>query len=181
MLRLIALYTALALCANTATAADLTPLKVGDMRKLAVFSEPILPPELPFVDETGQSRTLADYKGKVVLLNLWATWCAPCREEMPDIDALAAEMGGDDFEVLTVAASSRDTQEKVGSFFERAGVNNLPRFIDDTERLSRGFGLPGLPATMLLDREGQVVAQLLGPADWASPEAKAVIAALRAE
>ena len=181
MLRLIALYTALALCANTATAADLTPLKLGDMRKLAVFSTPVLPPDLPFVDETGQSRTLADYRGKVVLLNLWATWCPPCRKEMPDIDALAAEMAGEDFAVLTVAASSRDTHENVGRFFERAGIRNLPQFIDSSERLSRSFGIPGLPATLLLDREGQVVAQLMGPANWASPEAKAVISALRAE
>ncbi|SOB94506.1 TlpA family protein disulfide reductase [Rhodobacter maris] len=180
MLRLIVLYTALALSANIAAAADLAPLRMGEMKKLAVFSAPLAAPTLPFTDEAGNSRSLADYRGKVVLLNLWATWCAPCRKEMPDIEALAASENGADFVVLTVAASGRDTPQKVASFFERAGVTHLPRFIDATERLARAFGLVGLPATILIDRRGQVVAQLMGPADWSSPEAKAVIAALRA-
>ncbi|WP_317851818.1 TlpA family protein disulfide reductase [Rhodobacter sp. TJ_12] len=181
MLRLIVLYTALALCANGAAAADLASLRDGEMKKMVVFSQRLAPPEIPFVNELGDSRTLADYRGKVVLLNIWATWCAPCRKEMPDLDALAARETGEDFEVVTVAASSRDTQAKVASFFDRAGVTHLPRFIDDTERLSRALGLPGLPATLLLDRQGQIVAQLLGPADWSSPEAKVMIDALRAE
>ncbi|WP_444452761.1 TlpA family protein disulfide reductase [Rhodobacter capsulatus] len=181
MLRLFVLYTALALSANAATAADLSALKTGEMKKLAVFSEPLPLPDIPFVDETGASHTLADYRGKVVLLNLWATWCAPCRKEMPDIEALQAEIGGADFTVLTVASSNRDTQVKVAAFFEKQGITHLPRMIDATERLPRAFGLPGLPASILIDRKGQIVAQLLGPADWSSPEAKAVIAALRAE
>ncbi|WP_377390220.1 TlpA family protein disulfide reductase [Rhodobacter lacus] len=181
MLRLIVLYTALALSANIAAAADLAPLRTGEMKKLAVFSAPLPTPTLPFTDEAGKSHSLMDYRGKVVLLNLWATWCAPCRKEMPDIDALAAAEAGPDFAVLTVAASGRDTPEKVANFFARAGVTHLPRFIDSTERLARAFGLVGLPATILIDRDGQVVAQLMGPANWSSPEAKAVIAALRAE
>jgi len=181
MLRLFVLYTALALSANAATAADLSALRTGEMKKLVVFSEPLPLPEIPFVDEAGASHRLADYRGKVVLLNLWATWCAPCRKEMPDIDALQAELGGEDFTVLTVASSNRDTQVKVGAFFEKAGISHLPRLIDDTERLPRALGLPGLPASILIDRKGKIVAQLLGPANWTSPEAKAVIAALRAE
>jgi len=95
--------------------------------------------------------------------------------------ALQAEIGGADFTVLTVASSNRDTQVKVGAFFEKQGITHLPRMIDATERLPRAFGLPGLPASILIDRKGRIVAQLLGPADWSSPEAKAVIAALRAE
>ena len=181
MLRSLVLYTALCLCANAAIAADLSPLRQGEMRKLAVFETPLATTDLPFVDETGQSHTLAEYRGKVVLLNLWATWCAPCRQEMPDIDALQAEIGGADFAVVTVAASSRDTQTKVESFFARAGVTHLPRFIDETERMARAFAVPGLPASMLIDRQGRTVAQLFGPADWSSAEAKAVIDALRAE
>lgn len=181
MLRLLVLYTALALSANAAPAADLSALKQGEMKKLAVFTEPLALPEIPFVDETGTSHRLADYRGKVVLLNLWATWCAPCRKEMPDIAALQAEIGGADFTVLTVASSNRDTQAKVGAFFDKQGITVLPRMIDDTERLPRALGVPGLPASFLIDRQGQIVAQLFGPADWSSPEAKAVIAALRAE
>jgi thiol-disulfide isomerase/thioredoxin len=181
MLRSLVLYTALVLCANAAIAADLAPLRTGEMKKLTVFSQPLPTPEIPFLDETGASHALADYRGKVVLLNLWATWCAPCRKEMPDIDALQAEWGGEDFTVLTVASSNRDTTAKVASFFERQGITHLPRFVDATERLPRALGLPGLPASILIDRKGQIVAQLLGPADWTSPEAKAVIAALRAE
>lgn len=181
MLRLFVLYTALALCANAAPAADLSALKQGEMKKLAVFTEPLALPEIPFVDETGTSHRLADYRGKVVLLNLWATWCAPCRKEMPDIAALQAEIGGDDFTVLTVASSNRDTRAKVGAFFDKQGITQLPRMIDETERLPRALGVPGLPASFLIDRRGQIVAQLFGPADWSSPEAKAVIAALRAE
>ena len=100
---------------------------------------------------------------------------------MPDIAALQAEIGGADFTVLTVASSNRDTQAKVGAFFDKQGITVLPRMIDETERLPRALGVPGLPASFLIDRQGQIVAQLFGPADWSSPEAKAVIAALRAE
>ncbi|OCX61037.1 thioredoxin [Thioclava sp. SK-1] len=177
MLRLLVLYTALALGANGVMAADLSALKTGEMKKLVVYDDPLPVPELPFTDPDGAELRLQDYAGKVILVNMWATWCAPCREEMPELDALQAEMGGDAFEVLTIA-TGRNPPRKVDSFFEEAGVTHLPKFRDENQKLARAMGILGLPVTVLIDQNGQEVARLIGGADWASDDAKAVIKAL---
>ena len=180
MLRLIVLYTALSLCANAAAAADLTALKAGDMKKLIVYDQPLGTPELPFRDADGNEHRLAEFRGKVVLLNFWGVSCVPCRVEMPDLDALQAAKGGKDFEVLTLAVDT-SSQPVIGRFFDKAGITHLPRYTDIRLGLASAFGIMGQPSTVLIDRSGHEVARLVGPADWNAPEAHAVIDALIAE
>ena len=103
MLRFLVLYTALALGANVAAAADLSALKEGDMKKLILTEPPVPAPDTVFQDEAGGEKRLSDWQGKVILVNFWATWCAPCRAEMPALDRLQAELGSDRFEVVTIA------------------------------------------------------------------------------
>lgn len=176
MLRFLVLYTALCLGANTAVAADLSLFKTGEMNKLVVYETPLGTPDLPFLDETGAERSLKDYRGKVVLLNLWATWCAPCRHEMPSLDRLQAELGGDTFQVVTLA-TGRNNPSKISAFFSQAGVTHLPKFTDENQSVARALGVMGLPVTVLIDAEGRELARLIGGAEWDSPEAKALIQA----
>lgn len=173
-LALLVLYTALSLGAN---AADLATLKQGDMAKLIVADAPKPLPEVALLDETEAERSLSDYKGKVVLLNFWATWCAPCRKEMPGLDALQAEMGGDDFAVVTIA-TGRNPVPLITRFFDETGVKHLPKLRDPRQQLAGQMGIVALPVTVILDRNGAEVARLIGDAAWDAPEAKAVIAAL---
>lgn len=177
MLRLIVLYTALCLGANAAIAADLSALREGEMKKLVVYEAALATPDLPFIDETGASHSLAEYRGKVVVLNLWATWCAPCREEMPALSRLQAELGGERFQVVTLA-TGRNSQVKIAQFFEEVGATNLPRFQDEKQTIARAMGVIGLPVTVLIDAEGREVARLIGGAQWDGPEARKVIDAL---
>ncbi|MFT3690421.1 MAG: TlpA disulfide reductase family protein [Paenirhodobacter sp.] len=176
-MRSLVLYTALSLCANSVAAADLAALKTGDMAKLVVYEEPLAVPELPFTDETGAERRLADYRGKVVLLNFWATWCAPCRKEMPGLDALQGTLGGADFQVVTIA-TGRNPQAQIDRFFREAGVTRLPRHQDERQGLARAMGVMGLPVSVLIDRDGHEVARMIGEADWNSEAAHRLIRAL---
>ncbi|MCB1398741.1 MAG: TlpA family protein disulfide reductase [Rhodobacteraceae bacterium] len=177
MLRFLVLYTALALGANAASAADLAALKLGDMKKLVLTEPPVPAPDVVFLDESGAERRLSDWQGKVVLVNFWATWCAPCRAEMPALDRLQAELGGDAFEVLTIA-TGRNTPTAIDKFFTEAGVTLLPRHKDERQQLARSLGVVGLPVTVIFDAEGQEVARLIGEAEWDAPEAKDLIRAL---
>lgn len=177
------LYTALAVLANAAHAdpATLRSLKDGDMRKLTVHSQPQEVGASGFETEAGGEGSLADYEGKVVLVNFWATWCAPCRKEMPHLGALQEALGGEDFEVVTIA-SGRNPQPAVESFFEETGVSGvLPMHRDPTQELAREMGVLGLPVTVLIDREGREVARLQGDADWSSESAMAIISELVSE
>lgn len=178
------LYTGLALgaslwAAGPAAAADLAPLLQGDMRKL-VLTDPGAPLEATLfaADETPQA--LADWRGKVVLLNFWATWCAPCRKEMPSLDALQQELGGDDFAVLTIA-TGRNPVPAIDRFFEEEAIRTLPKLRDPKQAFAREMGVLGLPVSVLVDREGREVARLTGDAAWNGPEARAVIGALIAD
>jgi thiol-disulfide isomerase/thioredoxin len=110
----------------------------------------------------------------VVLLNFWATWCAPCILELPTLDRLQAELGGDRFEVVAVSVDLRGI-EKVGPFWQERGYKNLAIRLDQRGTLMRAFGTRGLPTTFLIDHAGNVVGYLEGHADWASPEAKALV------
>lgn len=136
--------------------------------------------ELSFLREDGSTTTLADWQGRTVLLNLWATWCAPCRREMPSLDALQNEMGGADFEVVAVSLDL-GTAEKPKQFYSDIGLQHLGFFHDPSlellnalKRQSLAFGLP---ATVLIDENGCVLGALNGPAEWASEDAKALIRA----
>lgn len=133
---------------------------------------------LSFDDPDGRPMTLADLSGKTLLVNLWATWCAPCREEMPALDALQAEMGGEEFEVLPVSLDRGDA-EKPRKFLEETGIENLGLYRDPKNEifntLKRRGQAFGLPTTLLVDRDGCEIGHLPGPADWASDDAKALI------
>jgi thiol-disulfide isomerase/thioredoxin len=172
------LYTALASAANTlaAQSPDLAALRTGDMLKLAV-SEPVAVPDAVLLDEADNEHSLADMRGKYVLLNFWATWCAPCREEMPALDRLQGELAGDRFAVVTVA-TGRNAVPAIQRFFEEQAVTNLPIWRDPKQEFARTMGVLGLPVTVLIDPEGREIGRLTGPAAWDGPDAKALMTAL---
>ena len=176
-IRLAVLYLGLGLCANGAVAAGLEELRDGDMRKLTLHAAPIALAEVPFEAEDGSEMTLAAYEGKVVVLNFWATWCAPCRKEMPTLSALQADMGGDDLAVVTIA-TGRNPPPAMAGFFAEIGVDNLPLHRDPRQALARTLGVLGLPVTLILDRGGNEIARLQGDADWNSDSAQTILAAI---
>jgi thiol-disulfide isomerase/thioredoxin len=178
-LRQIVLYTALALGANTATAdiAALEALRDGDMKKLTFHSTPQPVPATPFSTWEGGQMRLSDYAGKYVVLNFWATWCAPCRTEMPHLSELQTALGGDRFEVVTIA-TGRNPPQAMQRFFEEIGVDNLPLHMDPRQQLAREMAVMGLPITVILNPQGQEIARMRGDADWASDSAKAIVSAL---
>ena len=171
---LVVLYTALMLGANP-VAADVKALLDGDMKKLMLLEAPVAVPEAVLLDAEDGTHSLADYKGKWVVLNFWATWCAPCRREMPSLERLQAAMP--DLAVVPVA-TGRNAVEGIKRFFEEAGVTALPILRDPKSTLSRAMGVMGLPVTVILNPEGQEVARLIGDAEWDSAQALAVLRAL---
>ncbi|WP_247716876.1 TlpA family protein disulfide reductase [Gymnodinialimonas ceratoperidinii] len=158
-------------------AEDLSPLQVGDMRGLVIHDAPAAASELPFVQQDGSEAQLSDYAGQHVLLNFWATWCAPCREEMPSLQTLQETLGGDDFQVVTLA-TGRNPPQAIARFFDEVGVTTLPQHRDINQQIAREMGIFGLPITVVLDENGQEVARLRGDADWASDEAIAMLQAI---
>lgn len=170
------LYTALAVMANTALAetADLAALRAGDMRKLTIHSEPLPGSDVVFLSQDGDEMTLDTYAGKHILLNFWATWCAPCRKEMPHLADLQDQLGGDAFEVVTIA-TGRNTRPAMEAFFDDIGVENLPLHTDERQGLARSLGVLGLPVTLIIDPEGNEIGRLQGDADWSSDSALAII------
>ena len=175
------LYTAALALANPVSA-DVSAAKVlstGSMKKLVWHDTPRDPMDGGFVSFEGDPLTLENWQGKWVVLNFWATWCAPCRKEMPALSALQAEMGGDQFEVVTVAAA-RKPSPKISMFLNSIGVDNLPKHLDTKGALGAQAGAVALPLTLILDPKGHEVARMFGEADWASDEAKAMIKALTA-
>ncbi|TNC74114.1 TlpA disulfide reductase family protein [Rubellimicrobium roseum] len=175
-----ALYTAALVAANTAVAQDLAALQEGDMRKLAIHEAPQEVPAVAFTGEGGAETTLQDLAGEVVVVNFWATWCAPCREEMPTLAKLQEELGDEGVRVATIATGRNDPVE-LDRFLTEVGAGNLPQWRDPRQDLARAMGVLGLPVTVILNREGQEVARLTGDADWASESALAILRALAAE
>lgn len=179
MLRSLAFYTALFLGANAvhAGAVDWEALREAGLTRLAPLEAPVPVPDTAFTDREGEEMRLADWQGKVLLINFWATWCAPCREEMPSLQTLQQEMGGEDFAVLTIAAG-RNPLPAIDKFFEETGIDSLPVLRDERQGLARGMGVMGLPVTVLVDRDGMEVARVIGEMDWASDPARELIAQL---
>ncbi|WP_371154895.1 TlpA disulfide reductase family protein [Jannaschia sp. 2305UL9-9] len=174
-------YLAFGLYGLTATlatpAAALQPeLLTGTMGRLQVSETPWQPEVETFAREDSTRGRLSDYAGKVVVLNFWATWCAPCRAEMPSLQALDDALGDDGLEVVTVAFG-RHNPMQMKQFWEQAGITSLPLHLDAGTELARALGVKGLPHTLILNRQGEVVAQLAGEADWAAPETIAVMKA----
>ena len=171
---LVVLYTALILGANPG-GAEVASLLDGDMKKLMLWDAPVDVPEAVLLDATDGEHALADYKGKWVVLNFWATWCAPCRREMPSLERLQAAMP--DLGLVPVA-TGRNAVEGIKRFFDEAGVKTLPILRDPQSDLAHAMGVMGLPVTVILNPEGQEVARLIGDAEWDSDSAKAVLGAL---
>jgi thiol-disulfide isomerase/thioredoxin len=151
-------------------------LSQGHMAAFVFRKEPEPLPQFSFQDASGRERTLADWRGKVVLLNLWATWCVPCRREMPALDRLQAELGSNRFEVVAVSVDRTGLQGS-RKFLEETGAGRLALYADPSARLAATLRAIGLPATLLIDAEGREIGRLLGPAEWDSEDAKRLIRA----
>jgi len=163
--------------AGTTTAATEKPTSAATADKLAAFvrkNPPEALPEISFVDATGSPKTLAGFKGKTVVLNLWATWCAPCREEMPSLDRLQKQMGSETFEVVALAIDRTGT-EAAGKFLKSINVENLKLFADPTTKSGTALRVLGMPTTILINSEGKEAGRLSGPAEWDSEAAKKLI------
>jgi thiol-disulfide isomerase/thioredoxin len=142
------------------------------IQKLVRLKEPQPAPDLTFTDAEGKMRHLQEWRGKVVLLNLWATWCAPCKIEMPSLDRLQAKHGSDKFTVLAVSTDRKGPKEPA-AFLTKAGITHLGLYNDATANAIVQLNAEGLPVSVILDREGREVARLLGPAEWDSAQATA--------
>ena len=152
----------------------IAPLARGEVAALTVAEKPLRVPELSFQDAEGRQYLLKDWRGRFVLLNLWATWCVPCRQEMPALDALEGQLGDRDFQVVAVNIDTRDP-EKPKAWLKEVGISRLAYFADpqakvfqDLKAVGRAFGMP---TTLLIDPEGCEIASLAGPAEWASDDA----------
>jgi thiol-disulfide isomerase/thioredoxin len=165
-------------CAASKAKADaLKPFLKGEVATMAAVDQPRSIP-LSFKGEGGKDLTLADFKGKPVLLNLWATWCVPCRKEMPALDALEKAKGGADFEVVAVNIDT-GPDEKPKAFLAETGITALGYYRDASMGVfnavkKEGLAI-GLPATLLFDAEGCLTAAMNGPAEWAGADAQALV------
>ncbi len=179
ILRSAVLYTALILGANSAFAgiAELEALREGTLKKLVFASEPKDVSQVVFTDPDGGEYQLSDWQGKYIVVNFWATWCAPCRKEMPSLEALQQEFGGEKFEVVTIA-TGRNAIPGIRRFFEEINVTGLPILLDPKQKLAREMAVLGLPISVILNPEGQEIARLRGDADWYSDSARAIITEL---
>lgn len=148
----------------------LSAAAIGEVANFVPKPVPAAMPEVPFRDAEGRETSLADFRGKLVLLNLWATWCAPCREEMPQLDQLQAELGSDVFEVLALSVDSTGP-EVPAAFLEQVGASNLAFFHDPSAKANFTLGAFGLPTTILVSPEGLEIGRMAGPAHWASEDA----------
>jgi thiol-disulfide isomerase/thioredoxin len=161
-----------AACAGAVnTGARLKSLAHGEIAALTLARTPFRLPDLAFKSADGHDKTLADWRGRTVLLNLWATWCVPCRQEMPALDALQAKLGGPDFEVVAVNIDTRDPQKPL-AFLKDVGITHLAYFTDQSahvfEDLKEAGKAFGMPTTVLIDRVGCEIGNMAGPAEWAS-------------
>jgi thiol-disulfide isomerase/thioredoxin len=166
------LYTGFALGAN---AQDLESLRVGDMNKMIIHAAPKALPEAQFLGLSEEPRTLAEVKGRWALINFWATWCAPCRKEMPSLGELAKTMP--DLPVIALA-TGRNPIPQLTRFIQEADVGHLIHMRDPKSTLASQIGILGLPVTILINPDGMEVARLIGDADWHSPEALALLDAM---
>lgn len=143
-------------------------------RVLVHIKPPEKPPQFSFATAAGAHRTLADYRGKGVLLNIWATWCGPCVAEMPALDQLATKIAADEIVVLPVSIDTKGLPA-VKEFYATHHIEHLPILLDPDGAVARVLKLPGIPASLIIDREGRVVGHVLGAIAWDKPEAIAVI------
>ncbi|MDR3465763.1 MAG: TlpA disulfide reductase family protein [Xanthobacteraceae bacterium] len=158
----------------------IAPLAHGELAALTMATAPLRLPDLAFADADGQPRKLSDWRGKIVLVNLWATWCVPCRKEMPALDELEGKLGSANFAVVAINIDTRDP-DKPRAFLKQAGLGRLGAYNDQKAKVfqdlkSIGRAL-GMPTSVLVDGAGCEIATIAGPAEWASGDALALIAA----
>src|SRR6267154_302831 len=161
-------------------AQKLAPLAQGEVAALTVATVPLMLPDLAFEDAAGRPKKLSDWRGRTVLVNLWATWCVPCRKEMPALDALQNKLGGPDFAVVAINIDTRDS-EKPKNFLKDANLTRLGYFSDqkakvfqDLKAIGRALGMP---TSVLVDGQGCEIATIAGPAEWDSDDAIKLIKA----
>jgi thiol-disulfide isomerase/thioredoxin len=161
----------------------IAPLAHGEVAALTLATTPLRLPDLAFEDADGKPKKLSDWRGHTILLNLWATWCVPCRKEMPALDRLQAKLGGKDFQVVAVNIDTRDP-EKPKTFLKDAKLTRLDFFSDDKAKVfqdlkSIGRAL-GMPTSVLVDAQGCEIGTIAGPAEWDSEDAVKLISAATA-
>ena len=164
-------------------AKKVAPFARGEVAAVNIAKSPLKVPDLAFQDIAGKSLTLEHWRGRTVLLNLWATWCIPCRKEMPALDALQSRLGGPGFEVVSINIDTRDL-EKPKSWLKEAGISKLAYYADpaaksfqDLKAIGRAFGMP---TTLLVDPNGCEISSIAGPAEWHSEDAIKLIEAAMA-
>ena len=150
--------------------------KLGDMAAFVKKNTPEPLPDITFQDATGKDVTLSSLKGKTILLNLWATWCEPCREEMPALDRLQKELGGDKFEVVALSLD-RKGYDASRKFLTDMKVDNLTLYVDPSAKQGMALKVLGMPTTILINKDGLEIGRLAGSAKWDSPDAKKLIEA----
>lgn len=164
--------------ASQAVTETLKPLAKGELAAVAVSDAPKPPPVIGFSGQEGQPLSLADFKGKTILVNLWATWCVPCRQEMPALDKLQADLGGADFQVVAINVDTRNP-DKPKAWLQENGIKNLAYYADPAGKalqvLQKSGHVVGLPTTFMVDAAGCEIALLKGPAEWAAPDAVAFV------
>lgn len=153
--------------ATPATLQALKPLAaaIGESRRLEVSDAPKLPPVVAFSDRDDAAKALADFKGKIVLVNFWATFCAPCLKEMPSLQSLQRQLGGDDFQVVAINLDPTGKKRPL-KWLQKNGIDALEFYHDRSWESARALGASGMPTTVLFDRSGKEVARLLGAAEW---------------
>jgi thiol-disulfide isomerase/thioredoxin len=156
-------------------AETLAPLSEG----LEPVSPPADPPDAAFVARDGTAHHLSEFKGHGMVVNMWATWCAPCVAEMPSLEALSKALAPHDIAVLPLS-SDRGGADAVQAWYQAHGITALPVLLDPKGAMARAFQARGIPTTVIIDTNGKVVAKLEGAADWAAPEAQALIRKLTA-
>lgn len=162
--------------AGNRSAAVLRAAAQGTVANFTVASEAKIVADFGFVDGAGTPKKLSDWRGQVVLLNVWATWCGPCRKEMPALDQLQAVMGSDEFEVVALSVD----RGKIGlpqDFFDEIGVKELGLYHDGSAKAGSKLGVFGMPTTLLLGRQGQILGRLVGPAEWDDEHAQGLVEA----
>jgi thiol-disulfide isomerase/thioredoxin len=163
------------------TASRIAPLARGEVAALAVARTPFRLPDLAFKDRDGREHTLNDWRGRVVLLNLWATWCVPCRKEMPALDTLQADLGGAKFDVVAVNIDTRDAQKPL-AFLKDIGVTHLTYYSDQSAKVFQDLKIAGkafgMPTTLLIDPSGCEIGEMAGPAEWGSADGLKLVNAI---
>lgn len=159
---------------RSATARDYPPTE-GQMQGFVLLKDRALAPRVPFFDADENVRHFSDFGRRVLLVNFWATWCRPCVHEMPALDALEARLGGLDFKVLAISQDRQGARVAEPFLRDRLGLANLDVFVDRQLKLGRALGVRGLPSTFLIDRAGNLVGGLIGPAEWDSEDALRLI------